>query len=206
MPYAIMRIAKIKSESAFIAIERHARDRDRLKNRQNPDKTAENRFFNHSGYLPDQSIVERFKQRTAGIKCRKDSVLGLEVVMAYSPDAVGTFDQSEWIRANGQWLTDTFGGHKNVIHFRLDMDERTPHLHAVIVPVVNGRLSARTFVNGKIALSRLQDSYAAEMERFGFERGRRYIDAPELASAHHVPVKVWQAAQAAIEYSEVMER
>lgn len=45
----------------------------------------------------------------------------------------GKLDQ--WIKANLSWLKDTFG-EENLVSCVLHMDEKTPHLHATIVPIV----------------------------------------------------------------------
>ena len=40
-----------------------------------------------------------------------------------------------WIDANMKWLKDTFGS-ENLVSCVLHMDEKTPHLHPTIVPIV----------------------------------------------------------------------
>lgn len=40
-----------------------------------------------------------------------------------------------WIDANLKWLKNTFGS-ENLVSCVLHMDEKTPHLHATIVPIV----------------------------------------------------------------------
>ena len=42
-----------------------------------------------------------------------------------------------WIEANLKWLRDAFGN-ENLVSCVLHMDEKTPHLHATIVPIVTG--------------------------------------------------------------------
>ena len=42
---------------------------------------------------------------------------------------------SEWINANIRWLEATFGK-ENLVSCVLHMDEKTPHLHATIIPIV----------------------------------------------------------------------
>ena len=41
----------------------------------------------------------------------------------------------QWIKANLSWLKDTFG-EENLVSCVLHMDEKTPHLHATIIPIV----------------------------------------------------------------------
>jgi hypothetical protein len=42
-----------------------------------------------------------------------------------------------WCQDNIRWLQDTFGK-ENVVSAVLHMDEKTPHLHATVVPIVTG--------------------------------------------------------------------
>lgn len=94
----------------------------------------------------------------------------------------------QWIEANRRWLYDTFGK-DNVVSLVLHMDEKTPHLHATIIPIVTGerkrreregekkyqtksgpRLSADDVMKRHM-LRQYQDTYAAAMKPFGLERG-----------------------------------
>ena len=93
-----------------------------------------------------------------------------------------------WIDANLKWLRDTFG-EDNLVSCVLHMDEKTPHLHATVVPIVTGervrrkregekkyetksgpRLSADDVMR-RTKLHEYQNSYAAAMKPFGLQRG-----------------------------------
>ena len=93
-----------------------------------------------------------------------------------------------WIDANLKWLRETFGN-ENLVSCVLHMDEKTPHLHATVVPIVAGervrrkregerkyetksgpRLSADDVMR-RTKLHEYQNSYAAAMEPFGLQRG-----------------------------------
>lgn len=94
----------------------------------------------------------------------------------------------QWIEANRRWLYDTFGK-DNVVSLVLHMDEKTPHLHATIIPIVTGerkrreregekkyqtksgpRLSADDVMKRGM-LKYYQNTYAVAMKPFGLERG-----------------------------------
>ena len=96
---------------------------------------------------------------------------------------------SEWINANIRWLEDTFGK-ENLVSCVLHMDEKTPHLHATITPIVTterkrrereGQKKYRTTKAGprlsaddvmhRSMLTKYQDSYGEAMKAFGLERG-----------------------------------
>lgn len=93
-----------------------------------------------------------------------------------------------WVDANLEWLRDTFGN-ENLVSCVLHMDEKTPHLHATIVPIVTTerlrkkregekkyetkagpRLSADDVMR-RTKLHKYQNSYAAAMKPFGLQRG-----------------------------------
>ena len=93
-----------------------------------------------------------------------------------------------WMDANLKWLRDTFGS-ENLVSCVLHMDEKTPHLHATIVPIViterlrkkregekkyetksGPRLSADDMMR-RTRLHEYQNSYAAAMKPFGLQRG-----------------------------------
>ena len=93
-----------------------------------------------------------------------------------------------WIDANLKWLKETFGN-ENLVSCVLHMDEKTPHLHATVVPVVTDerirrkregekkyetksgpRLSADDVMR-RSKLHEYQNNYAKAMKPFGLQRG-----------------------------------
>lgn len=94
----------------------------------------------------------------------------------------------KWTDANLKWLRETFG-EDNLVSCVLHMDEKTPHLHATVVPIVTTerlrkkregekkyetksgpRLSADDVMR-RSKLHKYQNSYAAAMKPFGLQRG-----------------------------------
>lgn len=102
-------------------------------------------------------------------------------------EADGNLDK--WIATNLAWLKETFGA-DNVVSCCLHMDEKTPHLHATVVPIVTkerkrrereGEKKYKTKANGprlsaddvmpRYNLKKYQDTYGKAMKPFGLERG-----------------------------------
>lgn len=80
---------------------------------------------------------------------------------------------NDWIEKNKEFINKEFG-EKNVVRFTLHLDEKTPHIHAITVPITNdGRLSAKEIVGNKVIMQQRQDRYAEAMKDFGLERGLR---------------------------------
>ena len=65
---------------------------------------------------------------------------------------------TEWAKQSQKLAEDMFGK-ENIVRFTLHMDERTPHIHCVFVPITeDGRLSAKEILSRK-NLSLAQDRY-----------------------------------------------
>src|SRR5690606_10808376 len=76
-----------------------------------------------------------------------------------------------WVRANYDFVCKEFGK-ENIVRFTLHLDEKTPHIHAVVVPLTDdGRLSAKERFGNRNDLSDRQTRYADAMEQFGLKRG-----------------------------------
>lgn len=104
-------------------------------------------------------------------KVRKDAVRGIEVMMTFSSkDIPEDFDFEKWKKENVEWLQSYFGK-ENVVSAVLHMDETTPHIHAVVIPMVNERLSAAHYLNGRQKMTEMQNSYGDRMEALGLSRG-----------------------------------
>ena len=77
----------------------------------------------------------------------------------------------KWLQANYDFVIAKYGK-ENIVRFSLHLDETTPHIHCVFVPLTSdGRLSAKEIIGNNAALKNLQDDYAAAMKPFGLERG-----------------------------------
>lgn len=114
-----------------------------------------------------------------------------------------------WINASLKWLKDTFD-EENLVSCVLHMDEKTPHLHATVVPIVTGerirrkregekkyetksgpRLSADDVMR-RTKLHEYQNSYAAVMKQFGPQRGIVGFTAKHQANSEYYRKQVIQ--------------
>ena len=108
---------------------------------------------------------------------------------------------NEWCADNLRYFADTFGK-ENIVAAHLHMDEKTPHMHVTLVPIVKGERKRRKReeqakkryrkkpadsvrlcaddIMSRLKLKSYQDSYAAAMAKYGLQRG---IDGSE---ARHV--------------------
>ena len=189
MPYAICRVAKIKTAQAGAAKTAH---NYRLRETPNADterKPLNREYINTAERNYWELATERIQE--GGAKVRHDSVRGVEVLLTASPEAFKRQDDgtphdwhgSEWAEANIAFLKGKFG-EQNVVSCTLHQDELTPHFHAVVVPITaDGRLSAKDVFNPK-TLRALQTEYAEAMKPFGMERGVEHSRAKHEVMRH----------------------
>jgi hypothetical protein len=172
--YAILRFTKLKGGSVA-ASDQHAE-----RSRETPNADPERRHLNELLLGEDRELREMIAERVReeGVWRRKDSVEVVEVLLtatrAHFLDGEGELDEARvrrWEEKNVAWLEGKYAGLvlKAVSH----RDERTPHVTAFVLPVIEGRLNAKEFVGDREDLERLQDEYAAAMKGLGLERGVR---------------------------------
>ena len=150
----------------------------------------------------DEAIAHRLN--TAGIrrKITHDQVRVVRVVLSGTHEDMMNIQEKgkldEWCNDSIQWLQATFGK-DNVVAAHLHMDEKTPHIHAAVVPIVTGerrkakkeqtdgkrkyrkktnsvRLCADDLFNRQTLIA-YHDNYARVMTKYGLQRGVRGSEA-----------------------------
>lgn len=146
-----------------------------------PERLKLNHFFSVAKDRQQLSLSEAVKDRikegyTSKRKIRADAVKYVTHILSGThEDMKKIFENEElankWLNKNLKFLNDEFGK-ENIVRFTLHMDEKTPHLHAVTVPITHdGRLSARDVLGNRKEFQARQDRYALEMKEFNLERG-----------------------------------
>ncbi len=158
----------------------------------------------------DEAIAHRLQ--TAGIKRKitNDQVRVVRIVMSGThEDMMAIYEKGklgEWCQDSIRYLYDTFG-RENVVSAHLHMDEKTPHIHASIVPIVTGerrkaqkeqkngkrkyrkkanavRLCADDLFNRQTLIS-YHDGYAEVMAKYGLQRGVRGSEARHTTTTQY---------------------
>ena len=140
-------------------------------NTRNKEVTNSNGALNHN-LIPYKTPKEAWAQVQSYLP-RKNAILAREIVLIASPEwfaSVSPEQVAEWEQANLRWLIKKYG-RDNIIGVVTHMDETTPHIQAIIVPDVDGKLNDRKLHNGRKMLAKMQDDYAKAMRRFGLVRG-----------------------------------
>ena len=182
MAYAILRHGKIKSTAKGVAIGHN--HRTATSEQSNIDRTRSGL----NGYM-EGSAMERLNALLPD-KHRKDAVVAVELLLTASPEWFDELakDRDElgkdptfkaWVSESFAWAKKEFG--TNLVDVALHMDESTPHIHLLTVPLTqDGRLCAKE-VTGRKEMQRRQDAYAKAVSAFGLRRGQ---PAQETKRAH----------------------
>jgi len=178
MANAVLNTQKISGSAAVIGkhIDRESTAKHTY-TQADPSRTHLNEDFSPKAYkeLPLEDAV-KLRIAESGAKERKDSVRALAIILTGShEEMIDIFkdprQKDAWLQANRYFVEKTFGK-ENVVRFTLHLDEHTPHVHAVIVPITqDGRLACKDFTGTPQKLSAMQTDYAELMKPFKLERG-----------------------------------
>lgn len=160
---SVLRFEKIKSFTAINLSESHVYRFSYTPN-ADPERTLLNKvLIGKSG--PSINTQRVFNELE--IKPRKNAVLAMDCILSLSNEAFESkSDIDKFCRAAKLFLKDTFKG--RCISAVLHLDETTPHIHAMILPlnrkVDKWTLNARDIFS-KTKLSRYQKSYYSHMKK-----------------------------------------
>jgi len=168
-------------------------DRERETPNADPERTHLNRVLVGDERNARHRVREIIEEH--GGKPRRDSVEAIELLLSASHEYFvgrdGEIDPERlerWVGREMQFLRDRRNCGvcaKAVLH----LDERTPHIHAHMVPITeDGRLSATHFLDGPKKVQALITRHAEYMKELGLERGR------EGSRATHQRVKQFYAS------------
>lgn len=193
--FAIIRTKKHKHLASIIGVARH-HAREVPCPSADTTRTSRNQSWG-AAKSPSQAVGDKVKQviddaeKARGKKFRSDSVKAVEYLMTASPEfwKKATSEQrTGYLKKCRSWLEKKHGAGCVVAEW-LHVDEHSPHLHAIVVPLHDGVLNAKHFLGGKTRLRVLQDDFAKNVgEPFGLSRGLRGSEA------NHTPAADWWAA------------
>ncbi|WP_289189157.1 MobV family relaxase, partial [Xylanibacter rodentium] len=173
-----------------------------------PTRTHFNRkLIEYPDGVKDRSAAIQRRLEEAGLtrKVGSNQVRAIRINVSATPEDMERIQREgrldEWCTDSLKYFADTFGK-ENIVAAHLHMDEKTPHMHVTLVPIVKGerkrrkreeqakkryrkkpadtvRLCADDLMT-RLKLKSYQDTYAAAMAKYGLQRG---IDGSE---ARHV--------------------
>ena len=216
MAYAIIRIAKLGSPGAVGGAGEHIH-RQRHTPNADPELIRYNkRLVGSADLMGDVNA----RLAAVGISPRKNAVLAVEHLITASPeffnykkvtgpDGMPTLQGKTKLLAEFEqrtlaWLRQRYGS-ENVVSVVVHKDEKSPHIHAVIVPILSKEialtrktkktperkqrtetrmvLAARELFGERYQLRDMQSSFAQNMHSLGLTRGL------EGSKAEHTTVK-----------------
>ena len=158
-----------------------------------------------------EAIQHRLDNAGLERKIGKNQVRALRVMLSGSPEDMKRIRQAgqldAWAKDSCGWLQKTFGK-ENVVSAVLHLDEKTPHIHATVVPITRGerrkakqkkqtqggrtyrkkadaaRLCADDVLN-RDKLTGYHDDYAKVMEKYGLQRGVRGSEARHVTTTQY---------------------
>lgn len=184
----------------------------------NPKRTHLNKEFIE---FPDgvdnrtQAIQHRIENAGIKRKISHNQVRALQIMLSGTSEDMrriqNTGKLNEWCKDNVEWLQETFGK-DNLVSAVLHMDEKTPHIHATVVPIVTGERrkikeakkkdvepNKKTYRKKSIDtvrlcaddvmtrenLERFQDTYAEKMQKYGLGRGIKGSEARHISTPQY---------------------
>lgn len=125
-----------------------------------------------SGPPTAPQVADRAKAMTeaAGVlRLRKDAVRAIEFVVSLAP-AHAIDDRSFFIDAVA-WLACRFGGETNILSADIHRDEPAPHVHLLLLPLIDGRMNGSDALGGRTRLALLHSDFHAEVAApYGLKR------------------------------------
>lgn len=168
--------------------DRHSNRKGKVVN-ADPEKKHLNRII-----IGSENVEEDVKMYLEGVKIRDNSVVAREIILSAGNgfwEKLSDKDRERWIETNYNFLKKHFGD--NCVYAALHLDETTPHIHALIVPVMVNKkgllhLNNSFYFGDKDKLSKWQDRYtdilSSDFQNI-FKRGIRG------SKATHVDLKTY---------------
>lgn len=184
--YGIVRVQKYHNET-IRGIENHLERRATTTN-PNIQKEKSKNNYDLTGQQDRtlKSLIKELLQKFNIAKPRKNAVTMVELMFTASPEFFEG-KSSEEIKA---YFTDCYNwackkyGKKNVIASDVHLDEKTPHMHLELVPIVKGKLNARELFNHK--LDEFQEQAHNEIfSKYGLERGDSHSKAKHISTLNY---------------------
>ncbi|MFI3293529.1 MAG: MobV family relaxase [Rikenellaceae bacterium] len=156
-----------------------------------------------------QAIQHRLDNAGLTRKIGKNQVRAIRVLLTGSHEDMarivseGKFDK--WCNDNIDWLRQTYGA-ENLVSAVLHLDEKTPHIHATIIPIVTTERKRRKReevvkkkykqkaiaprlctdeVMSRLKLKEYQNTYAEVMQKYGLERGIEGSTAKHVSTSKY---------------------
>ncbi|MFR9554325.1 MAG: MobV family relaxase [Rikenellaceae bacterium] len=156
-----------------------------------------------------QAIQHRLDNAGLTRKIGTNQVRAIRVLLTGSHEDMAKIEQNgqldNWCNDNLDWLRQTYGS-ENLVSAVLHLDEKTPHIHATIIPIVTTERKRRKReevvkkkykqkaiaprlcsdeVMSRLKLKEYQNTYAEAMQKYGLERGIEGSTAKHVSTSKY---------------------
>lgn len=149
----------------------------------------------HGPATPDAvAALARDLMAKCGItRHRAKGIVALELL--FSLPRATEIDHANYFPECVKWAAANFGGIDNVLSADVHLDEAAPHMHVLILPLVNGRMNGSDLFGNRQRLLDLQDGFhAAVSGRYGLSKAGPALRGQEKESAALAVVQQLRAA------------
>ena len=137
--------------------------------------------------------------RDAGIrKLRKNAVVGLEII--FSLPVGSGLDDRRYFADCAAWAARNFGGEDNILSVDVHRDEAAPHCHALILPMIDGKMVGSDMVGNRPKLLQMQQDFHRDVAaKYGLRKApARLAGATKQRAASTVLGRLQAAADGAV--------
>lgn len=184
----VIRLEKIKGKNGVLIALKHNKRELQAEHgaRSNIDtsRTKLNYSLTGTDTAKQIDIDAQVLMVQAGIqKIRKDAVMAVEILFSLPIDRHQQ-ENKQFFQNCLEWTKQSIPG--VLLSFDVHLDESAPHAHALILPLVNGRMIGSEIVGGKENLNRLRNKFYAEIAMsYGLGKSKRLtkLDKEYLAKS-----------------------
>ena len=162
----------------------------------NPTRTRENYNIIKRQRSYTQFINDKIAALDLPTKVRKDAVLMCSFVVGSDREFFGKLspqEQQQFFVDCARFFAERYG-EDNIISAVVHMDETTPHLHLNLIPIADGRLSAKTLFDRKSLQALQTDFHSVVGKKWNLQRGREGSQAKHLSTAEFKAKKIVEQA------------
>ena len=213
----LIRLGKIKGDNGILVALKHNKRTLQNERGASANIDAARTSFNYAfaGDATPETIARYAKSQMmlAGIeKPRINCVRAVEVVFSLPIDRHQQ-DTKLFFTACYGWVEQTFAG--ELLSFDVHLDESAPHAHALILPLINGKMQGRDMVGNTGNLMRIINKFHADVARhFGLSKSDKTLSSMDkqsieklvLASLKTDPAmqsKVWACIRDAVKHDPI---
>jgi hypothetical protein len=136
----VLRVAKLKSKTSLrLALQHDTRDRI-------PSHADKSRLDLNVMERSTEVAMRIFEERLP-LGVRKNAIFGAEFIVQARPNTPKPQLEAYFKEAIA-WCCDKVGGEQNRLNYAYHLDEDSPHLHLVVMPMKEGKLNYTAYLGG----------------------------------------------------------